>query len=450
MENEILERLGELLELRAFKQIKEILEEHNEVDTAEYLSSISPKDATIIFRVLNKEVAADVFAYLDPDVQQFIVSAMTDTELADVMDELFVDELVDLVEELPASIVQRVLKNVDPSRRATINQFLKYPDNSAGSIMTSELIHLKMDMTVKQAIDRIRNSDIDGEIIYTSYVTDAKRKLLGVVHMKDLLLSDDDTLIEDVMIEDFISTTTLTDKEEVGHLFSKYDLLNIPVTDNEGRLVGVVSIDDAVDVLVEEATEDFELMAAMKPSEKPYMQTGVFTLAKNRLVWLLVLMISATISGTILSKYQLAFAAYPLLVTFMPMLTDTGGNAGSQTSTTIIRGMALSEIELSDFFRVWWKEIRVSILVGAVLAAVNFGRVLLFHPGEFTIALIVSLSLLLTVMIAKSIATMMPMLAKRLGADPALMASPLITTIVDAVSLTIYFTIAQTVLGIGA
>lgn len=448
MEQEILDLLNELLEKRAFKQIKEILEEHNEVDTAEYLSTISSKDATIIFRIIDKEVAADVFAYLDPEIQQFIVNAMTDNEIADIMDELFTDELVDLIEELPASIVKRVLKNVEPSRRATINQFLKYPDNSAGSIMTSELVHLTKSMTVRQAIEKIRRSDIDGEIIYTSYVTDEKRTLLGVVHMKDLLLSEDNVLIEDVMIEDFISTTTLTDKEEVGHLFSKYDLLNIPVTDRQGKLVGVVSIDDAVDVMVEEATEDFELMAAMKPSEKPYMQTGPVTLAKNRIVWLLLLMISATISGAILSRYQIAFAAYPLLVTFMPMLTDTGGNAGSQTSTTIIRGMALEEIALTDFFRVWWKELRVSVLCGLCLCAVNFVRILIFNPGETTIALIVSLSLFITVMIAKSIATMMPMLAKKLGADPALMASPLITTIVDAVSLTIYFSIAQLILGI--
>lgn len=448
MEQETLDLLNNLLENRQFKSLKEILDDSNEVDTAEFLCTLSAKNAAIIFRILNKEVAADVFTYLEQDMQQYLLNAMTDNEVSDIMDELFVDELVDLVEELPANVVQRVLKFVEPSRRKVINQFLKYPDNSVGSIMTSELIHLKKNMNVSQAIETIRRSNLDSDLIYTCYVTDLQRVLNGVVYVKDLLLAKDDELIEDVMITDFISTTTLTDKEEVGMLFSKYDLLNIPVTDKENRLVGVVSIDDAVDVITDEATEDFELMAAMSPSEKPYMQTGVITLAKNRILWLLLLMISATLSGIILENYQTAFAAYPLLVTFMPMLNGTGGNAGSQTSTVIIRGMALDEISPSDFLSVWWKEIRVSVLVGVCLSVVNFVRIMIFNPGNTAIAAIVSISLLFTVMLAKTIATIMPLLAKKLGADPALMAAPLITTIVDALSLFIYFSIAQTVLGV--
>lgn len=448
MEEKTLNLLNELLGKRQFKELKTILDDSNEVDTAEFLCTLSSKNAAIIFRILNKEVAADVFTYLEPDMQQYLLNAMTDNELSDIMDELFVDELVDLVEELPANVVQRVLKFVEPSRRKVINQFLKYPDNCVGSIMTSELIHLKKNMNVAQAINVIRKSDLDSDLIYTCYVTDLYRVLNGVVYVKDLLLADDDELIENVMITDYISTTTLTDKEEVGILFSKYDLLNIPVTDKENRLVGVVSIDDAVDVITDEATEDFELMAAMTPSEKPYMQTGVITLAKNRIMWLLLLMISATLSGIILENYQTAFAAYPLLVTFMPMLNGTGGNAGSQTSTVLIRGMALDEIKPSDFIAVWWKEIRVSVIVGLCLSVVNFARIMIFNPGNTAIAAIVSISLLFTVMLAKTIATIMPLLAKKLGADPALMAAPLITTIVDALSLFIYFSIAQTVLGV--
>ncbi len=448
MEDEILQQLNEFFFQRKFKDIKAILDNRNEVDTAEYLSELPIKDALIIFRILDKGVAADVFAYLDADMQQYIVNAITDSELSEIMDELFVDEVVDLVDELPASVVKRVLKSVSPERRKIINQFLRYPDNSAGSIMTSELIHLKKSMKVFEAIDKVRHSGIDGEIIYTCYVTDSSRVLYGVVQMKDILLAEDDELIENIMAEDYISVTTLTDKEDVGMLFSKYDLLNIPVTDNENRLVGVVSIDDAVDVITEEATEDFELMAAMSPSEKPYMQTGVFTLAKNRIVWLLLLMISATVSGAILTKYEAAFSAYPLLVTFITMLTGTGGNAGSQTATLIIRGMALNEIEPSDIFKVIWKEARVSLLVGVCLAVVNFGRVLLFNPGSYVIAGIVSVSLIFTVVLSKIISAALPLLVKMMGADPALMASPLITTIVDAVALLVYFSIAQSVLGI--
>ncbi len=443
MEKEILNQLKNDLLNKDFKDIKSILDTHNEVDTAEFLEGLEIKDTLLIFRLLNKDMAADVFAYLAPELQQHLVNAMTDDELSAVIKELFTDQVVDLVGELPASVAQRVLKSVPTEKRAMVNRFLKYPENSAGSIMTGELVHLKKSMSVKEALNKVRSSGIDDEIIYTSYVTDAKRHLEGVVHVKDLLMANDDELVQDIMVTDFVCTTTMTDKEDVGKLFSKYDLLNIPVIDEEGLLVGVVRVEDAVDVISDEATEDFELMAAMSPSEKPYLLTGVFTLAKNRIVWLLLLMVSSTISGAILARYEAAFAAYPLLVTFIPMLSDTGGNAGSQTSTLIIRGMALDEIKFSDFFKVFFKEFRVSIIAGVTLAVVNFVRIMIFNPGNTIMAAIVSISLVFTVMLSKLIAVIMPMLAKRLGMDPAIMAAPLITTVVDALSLVVYFGVAQ-------
>ena len=443
MEKEILKQLDTDLLNKDFKDIKFILDTHNEVDVADFLSELEIKDTVIIFRLLNKDMAADVFAYLEPELQQHIINAMTDDELSAVIKELFADQVVDLVGELPAGVAQRVLRNVPGEKRAMVNRFLKYPDNSAGSIMTGELVHLKKKMSVKEALERVRGSGIDDEIIYTNYVTDERRHLEGVVHVKDLLMAEDSEPVEEIMITDYICTTTMTDKEDVAKLFSKYDLLNIPVIDEEGLLVGVVRVEDAVDVISEEATEDFELMAAMSPSEKPYLQTGVFTLAKNRIVWLLLLMVSAAISGSILSRYEATFAAYPLLVTFIPMLSDTGGNAGSQTSTLIIRGMSLDEIKFSDFFKVFFKEFGVSVIAGGILALVNFVRIMIFNPGNTLIALIVSLSLVFTVMLSKLIAVIMPMLAKQLGMDPAIMAAPLITTVVDALSLVVYFGVAR-------
>ncbi len=448
MEKEYFDELSLLISEKKFKQLKDVLDEHNEVDTADFISEIDPKDAVIVFRVLSKETAADVFAYLDSDIQQIIISSITDSELSEIVDELFVDEVVDMLEELPANVVKRVLRMVDPQRRKIINQFLKYPDNSAGSIMSWEMVNVKKQQSVGEAIKRIRQSGIDNETIYTCYVTNEHRVLEGTVAVKDLLLATDDEIIDDLMNTDIISVNTLEDTEQAAALFAKYDLLSIPVTDKENRLVGVITVDDAVEVIQAEATEDFEKMAAMRPSEKPYLKTKVITHAKNRIVWLLILMVSATISGSILSKFQTAFAAVPLLVTFMPMLTDTGGNAGSQTSTMIIRGMALTEIKFTDFFKVWFKEIRVSLLVGACLCVVNFARILIMYPGNVTIAIVVSISLMITVIMATSLATFLPMIAKKLGADPALMASPLLTTIVDALSLLMYFSLAQMVLHI--
>ena len=435
------------LDQKKFSKLREVMASENPADLALLFTEFEEKDVLLLYRLLPKELASDTFSYMDSDMQENLINGFSDKELREVLNQTFIDDTVDMIEEMPANVVNRILRNCDAQSRNAINQILKYPEDSAGTLMTIEYVNLNQHLTVKEAISRIRKVGPNKETIYTCYVT-KNRTLLGLVTVKDLLLADDEELVENIMIEDYISVTTLTDKDEVGILFSKYDLLNIPVTDNENRLVGVVSIDDAVDVITEEATEDFELMAAMSPSEKPYMQTGVFTLAKNRIVWLLLLMISATVSGAILTNYEDAFSAYPLLVTFITMLTGTGGNAGSQTATLVIRGMALNEIEPSDIFKVLWKEFRVSLLVGVCLALVNFARIMIFNPGNTIIAAIVSVSLIFTIMLSKIIAAVLPMLVKKLGADPALMASPLITTIVDALSLMVYFSIAQSVLGI--
>lgn len=437
-----------LIEQKRFRDLKAILEGLNEADVAEFIQELPRNDAIIVFRLLKKEIAADVFAFLDIDIQQWIVHAVTDNELQGIIDELFVDDAVDIIEELPANVVKRILKGIDPHKRTTINQFLKYHENSAGGIMTAEFVHLKKDMNVAQALEYIRKNGIDKETIYTCYVTDSRRILDGVVTVKTLLLSRDDELVGDIMDVDIISAYTSDDEEDVAALIGKYNLLSVPVVDNENRLVGIVTVDDAVDVITTEATEDFEKMGALIPSEKPYLRTNIITLAKNRLPWLLVLMISGMFTGAILGRFEASMAAVPLLVTFIPMLTDTGGNSGSQTSTIIIRGMAINEIKSDDFLTVLLKEFGISILVGFVLGLINLLRVMLFYPGSVKIGIVVSISIFLTVVSAKLVGAVLPMLAKKLKLDPALMASPLLTTIVDAMSLIMYFLIAQAVLGL--
>jgi magnesium transporter len=437
-----------LIEQKRFRELKAILEELNEADVAEFIQELPRNDAIIVFRLLKKEIAADVFAFLDIDIQQWIVDAVTENELQGIIDELFVDDAVDIIEELPANVVKRILKGLDPQKRSLINQFLKYHENSAGGIMTAEFVHLKKNMNVAQAIDYIRKNSTDKESIYTCYVTDNSRILEGVVTVKTLLLSSDDALVGDIMDMDIISAYTSDDEEEVAALIGKYDLLSVPVVDHENRLVGIVTVDDAVDVITTEATEDFEKMGALIPSEKPYLRTNIMTLAKNRLPWLLVLMVSAMFTGAILGRFEAAMAAVPLLITFIPMLTDTGGNSGSQTSSIIIRGMAINEIKPDDFLTVILKEFGVSILVGAVLGLINMLRIFLFYPDSFKIGIVVSISIFVTVVTAKLIGAILPMVAKRLKLDPALMASPLLTTIVDAISLIMYFLIAQLILGL--
>ena len=441
-------RLIQMAEQRDYISLKKELETLQEVDVAQFLELLSGEKIVVVFRTLPKEMAAEVFANLQPETQEYIVTSITDQEIAVIIEDLFVDDAVDFLEELPANVVKRVLKNAGADTRAQINQFLNYPENSAGSIMTAEFTDLRKTMTVAQAIDHIRRTGEDRETIYTCYVIDDRRVLDGVVSVKSLLLADDEQLILDVMDTDIISVNTEDDREDVAQLFSKYGLLSLPVVDKENRLVGIVTVDDAVEVIEQEATEDFEKMAAMLPSERPYLKTSVFDLAKNRIVWLLVLMISAMITGGVLERYETAFAAMPLLVTFIPMLTDTGGNAGSQSSTLIIRGMAVSEIHPKDLPQVVWKELRVSVLVGLVLSVVNFIQLAIRYPGNELVALTVVLSLFATVVIAKTVGCVLPILAKMCHADPAIMAAPLITTVVDAFALIIYFSLAQRLLGL--
>ena len=440
--------LLELLERRDLHALRAALLEENEVDIAEFLEELPQDKIVVVFRALPKEMAAEVFSNLEADTQQVIIQSATDQEVSAIVEELYVDDAVDMLEELPANVVKRVLKAARPDTRKLINQFLNYPDNSVGSIMTAEFTDLKQSMTVSQAIAHIRRTGENSESVYTCYVTDAGRRLEGVLTIKELLLAQDEQLIANLMETDVITAETTEDQEEAVARMMKYDFISLPVVDKEGRLVGIVTVDDVMDVMEEEATEDFEKMAAMAPSEKPYLKTSVLSLAKHRILWLLVLMISGMITGGILGQYEAAFAAMPLLVTFIPMLTDTGGNAGSQSSTLVIRGMAVGEIQLKDFAKVFWKELRVSMLVGVVLSAVNFVRLIITYPGNYMVALTVALALFVTVMLAKTVGGVLPMAAKLCHADPAIMAAPLITTIVDAISLVVYFRIACALLPI--
>ena len=445
-----MERLVQLAEEKQYRQLKEALLEFPAVDVAAFMEELDSERTVIVFRMLPKDLAMDVFAELPVENQQHIINSITDQELSEIVEDLDVDDAVDMVEELPAAVVRRVLKSTTPDTRKLINQFLNYPENSAGSIMTAEYVGLKKTMTVEECFAYIRKHAVDSETIYTCYVMDEGRHLDGVVTVKDLLMNPYETKVGDIMDTHVIKAYTTEDQEQVADTMNKYDLLSLPVVDSEDRLVGIVTVDDVMDVMEEEATEDFEKMAAMLPSEKPYLKTGVFQLAKNRIPWLLILMLSSTITGGILLKYENAFAAVPLLVSFVPMLMDTGGNCGSQSSTMIIRGMAVGEIAVTDILRVVWKEVRVGVLVGVVLSLVNFIRLMLQYPGNTMICLTVVLSLFCTVVAAKTIGCVLPIAAKTLKMDPAIMASPLITTIVDAVSLMVYFDLACRLLDMAA
>lgn len=427
---------------RDFRRLKEVLVQMQEADIAAFMEELGREQTIVVFRMLPKETATEVFAFLPVETQQHIIGSITDAELQGVIEDLFVDDVVDMLEELPASVVKRVLENALPDTRKVINQFLQYPENSAGSIMTAEYVGLKKSMTVEEAFAYIRAHGVDKETIYTCYVMDHKRTLEGVVTVKDLLMNPYEARLEDIMDPHVIKAVTTEDQEEVAEAFHRYDLLSLPVVDQEERLVGIVTVDDIVDVMEQEATEDFEKMAAMTPSERPYLKTSVFSLAKNRILWLLILMVSSMITGGILGRYENAFAVIPLLVTFIPMLTDTGGNAGSQSSTLVIRGMAVGEIEPGDIFRVFFKELRVGMLVGVILGAVNYVQLIIRFPGNEAVCLTVVVSLVLTVILAKTVGGVLPMAAKLLNLDPAIMAAPLITTIVDGFSLVIYFQIA--------
>lgn len=439
------DELRELVESRNLKALRERLADMNEVDVAQFLGELEPEDARLMFRALPKQMAADVFSNLDSDLQQVILESATDGELRQIMDELYVDDAVDMLEELPANVVKRVLKNATREMRDVINQYLQYPENSAGSIMTAEFTDLRASMTVGEAISHIRRTGEDRETIYTCYVIDGARVLEGVITVKDLLLADDAQRIDALMERDVISVGTLEDQEEVTRVMSKYDLLSLPVVDNENRLVGVITIDDAVDVMEQEATEDFEVMGGIHPSEKTYLKTSVREMSRNRIVWLLVLMVSGMITGGILVNFEAAISAMPLLVTFIPMLTDTGGNAGSQSSTMIIRGLATGDLTIRDLPRVLWKELRVALSVGTVLAAVNLVRVGVQY-GDWTVGVVVAITMLFTVIMAKVVGGVLPLLADAVHIDPAIMAAPLITTIVDACSLMIFFAVCTAML----
>lgn len=430
----------ELLIQHQFKAVRSILDVMNEVDIASLLSELDDKELALAFRLISKDKAAEVFANMNNSMQTYLVEMFTEKELRELLDDLYMDDTVDLLEELPANLVTRILDTVSQSERNMINLLLNYPDDSAGSIMTTEYVGLRQAMTVEESMAHIKRTGIHKETIYTCYVTD-KRKLIGIVTAKELMTSDDNAVISDLMETEIISVSTHTDKEEVAQLFRKYDLLAIPVLDAEGLMVGIVTFDDAMDVMVEEATEDITKMAAMSPSEQSYFETSVFSHAKHRIAWLLVLMFSATLTGTIITKYEDAFAAIPLLVSFIPMLMDTGGNCGSQSSTLIIRGIALNEIQFRDIFRVMFKEFRVSIIVGVVLALANGVRILIMYH-DVSLALVIGLSLSVTIIISKLIGCMLPLLAKKVNLDPAIMAAPLITTMVDTCSILVYFNIA--------
>lgn len=443
MENFDLEELLELVNAKKYRQLKEALLDLNEVDIALFMDELDSVERTmLVFRMLPKEMASEVFAELDPESQEDIINSITDRELSEIVEDLYVDDAVDMLEEMPATIVRRVMENTKPETRKLINQFLNYPENSAGSIMTAEYIGLKKHMTVEESFAFIRKHGIDSETIYTCYVMDSKRRLEGVVTVRNLIMNPYDAVVGDIMDDNVIKAITTMDQEEVVEMMNKYDLLSMPVVDSEDRLVGIITVDDVMDVMEEEATEDIEKMAAMLPSEKPYLRTGVFELAKNRIPWLLFLMLSSTLSGAILERYENAFAAIPLLVSFTPMLMNTGGNSGSQSSAMIIRGMSLGEIEPTDILRVIWKEVRVGLIAGIILAVCNFIRLMIQYPGNTMISLVVVLSVFVTVVIAKTIGCTLPIAAKVLKADPAIMAGPLITTIVDAVSLIVYFNLA--------
>ena len=442
-----IEELMQLVEEKRYRALKAELIEMNEVDIAAFIEKLDDERIVVVFRMLPKELATDVFAALPPDVQQQIITSITDKELSAIVNDLYVDDAVDMLEELPATIVKRVLKNSNPDQRKLINQFLNYPEDSAGSVMTAEFVDLKKTMTVAEAFDYIRKHGVDKETIYTCFVTDEKRRLEGVVTVKDLLMNDYETVVGDIMDDNVIKVTTTEDQEQVAMLFNDYDLMTLPVVDNENRLVGIITVDDVMDVMEQEATEDIEKMAAMIPSEKPYLKTGVFTLARNRIPWLLILMFSSMVTGSILLSYENAFSAIPLLVTFVPMLMDTGGNSGSQASTMAIRGMAIGDIDVADAPKVIWKELRVGMICGLVLAVANFIQLMIRFPGNTMICLTVVLSVFCTVIIAKSIGCMLPMLARAIHLDPALVASPMLTTVVDACSLMIYFQFATHILG---
>ncbi len=452
MEN-LHEEIEELIENKKINELHKLLDEINSADFPSLLEDFEEEKRLVIYRLLTKSKAAEVFAELDSDVQESLINGFTETELKNVVNELFMDDTVDLIEEMPANVVKRILRNIKDTDRKIINELLNFPEDSAGSIMTTEFVEFKETMTVQDGFDIIKKTGLKKETVYNCYVVDNSRKLIGSIEVKEMLISDRDVKIKDIMEENPISILTSEDQENVAKLFDKYNYMAIPVVDKEKRLVGIVTIDDAIDVLQDENTEDFEKMAAMLPNEDTYFKTSVFTHARHRIMWLLVLMLSSTFTGLIIQKYENAFAAVPILVAFIPMIMDTGGNCGSQSSTLIIRGLALDEIKLSDVFKVIWKELRVAIIVGITLAVVTGIRIYFQYgkqyPGRvLLLSSVVGITLIATAVISKFVGGVLPMIAKKLKLDPAIMAAPLITTIVDMCSILVFFKVAVLIMGI--
>lgn len=443
-----MEEIRKLLTTCQYTSLRQRVAEMNEADVAMQMEQLEEDEMLKMFRILPKDLAADVFSYLEVENQQTIITSLSEKDAAVIIDNLMADDAVDLLEEMPANVVKKLLANASPDTRRDINQLLRYPVDSAGSIMTVEYVDLKENLTVAGAIERIRKVGLDSETINICYVLDAQRKLLGTVALRYLLLSEPDEIIGDIMNENVISINTLMDQEEAAAKFKKYDFTSMPVVDNENRLVGIITVDDIVDILEEEATEDIEKMAAIMPSDKPYMKTGIWETFKKRIPWLLLLMVSATFTGQIISHFEDALSACAALMMFIPMLMDTGGNAGGQASVTVIRGLSLGEITYKDTLRIIWKESRVALMCGVTLAVANFAKLMLFDRVGLSVSIVVCLTLVVAILIAKLIGCTLPVLAKRIGFDPAVMASPFITTIVDALSLMVYFQIASRLLGL--
>lgn len=440
--------IKELIAKNNLLKLSEYLQEMNAVDIAATMTELSDRDLVLLFRILSKDLSAEVFSYLDKEFQQRIIESINDREVMQIVDKLFLDDTVDFIEEMPAYVVKKVLRNTSSKKRELINQFLKYDDHSAGAMMTIEFVDLKEEMTLKEAIEHTRRTGMNKETIETCFIIDKERHLKGTLGLRELILSDESCYVHELMETNIISVKTNEDQEQVAQLFKTYDLVSMPVVDKENRLVGIITIDDVVDIIERENTEDFQKMAAMEPNEEPYLKTPALSLAKHRIMWLLVLMISATITGRIIQGFEEVIQSVVILASFIPMLMDTGGNAGSQSSTLIIRGLALGEITTKDYLKVMFKEFRVGFIVAVVLASVNFLRIVFFEKVDIMVALTVCGSLFCTVVLAKVVGSLLPMIAKKLKFDPAIMASPLITTIVDAFALIIYFMLARTLLGI--
>ncbi len=451
----LVEKALELLEEKKFSELRSLLEEQNPADINDVIDELSDEKSVLIYRLLPKELAAEVFVEMDSDKQEYLINIFSDSQLKDVLDELYYDDTADIIEEMPATVVKRILKVASPDVRKAVNELLKYPEDSAGSIMTTEFVRLRKSYSVEESLEFIRSVGVNKETIYTCYVTDDKNHLIGIVTAKDLLLSERNEIIADIMEDNVISVNTLADTESIALMFGKYDFLALPVVDNEDRLVGIITVDDAIDVMQEETEEDFSKISAITPNDTEYLKTSVFKLWASRIPWLMILMISATFTGMIISKFESALAVLPILTAFIPMLMGTGGNAGSQASVTVIRGISLGQVEFRDFFRVLWKECRVSLLCGIVLGVAAVGKVMLvdnflMKNPEVTIfvALVVGITLFATIVSAKIIGCALPLLAKKIGLDPAVMASPLITTLIDTVSLLVYFYFATVILNI--